>query len=46
VRSRPAKKLRPRNPVNYRTILRQMYEALYRQNVAVDFIVAQRSMFA
>lgn len=24
--------------VNYRTILRQMYEALYRQNVAVDFI--------
>jgi beta-galactosidase len=24
--------------VNYRTILRQMYETLYRQNVAVDFI--------
>lgn len=23
---------------NYRTILRQMYEALYRQNIAVDFI--------
>ncbi len=29
--------------VNYRSILRQMYETLYRQNVAVDFIFPESS---